>query len=57
MRERSEEEGGMERERRVGVLDTTLRDGEQTPGISFTPEAKLKIALQLDEIGVDIVEA
>jgi len=57
VRERSEEEVGMERERRVGVLDTTLRDGEQTPGISFTPEAKLKIALQLDEIGVDIVEA
>ncbi|MCW7074539.1 MAG: 2-isopropylmalate synthase [Candidatus Methanospirare jalkutatii] len=47
----------MEERRRVGVLDTTLRDGEQTPGISFTPEAKLKIAMQLDEIGVDIVEA
>ncbi len=43
--------------RRVMILDTTLRDGEQTPGISFTPEEKLKIAMQLDEIGVDIVEA
>ncbi len=39
------------------ILDTTLRDGEQTPGVSLTPEAKLAIARKLDEFGVDIIEA
>lgn len=39
------------------ILDTTLRDGEQTPGVSITPENKLIIARKLDEIGVDIIEA
>ncbi|MCJ7631777.1 2-isopropylmalate synthase [Candidatus Bathyarchaeota archaeon] len=38
-------------------LDTTLRDGEQTPGVSLTPENKLRIAKQLDELGVNIIEA
>ena len=41
----------------VKILDTTLRDGEQTPGISLTPEQKLLIAKQLDLLGVDIIEA
>jgi len=41
----------------VEVFDTTLRDGEQTPGISFTNEQKLTIARQLDKLGVDIIEA
>jgi D-citramalate synthase len=41
----------------VKVLDTTLRDGEQTPGVSLTPEQKLLIAKQLDVLGVDIIEA
>jgi 2-isopropylmalate synthase len=41
----------------VTVFDTTLRDGEQTPGISFTLEEKLGIAEQLSTIGVHAIEA
>lgn len=40
-----------------GILDTTLRDGEQAPGISLTMDEKLQIAKQLDILGVDIIEA
>jgi D-citramalate synthase len=39
------------------ILDTTLRDGEQTPGVSLTPDEKLRMAIKLDELGVDIIEA
>ena len=39
------------------VFDTTLRDGEQSPGVSLTPEEKLNIARQLDKLGVDTIEA
>ncbi|PKL58498.1 MAG: hypothetical protein CVV34_01995, partial [Methanomicrobiales archaeon HGW-Methanomicrobiales-5] len=39
------------------VFDTTLRDGEQTPGIAFTFEQKLQIARQLSDIGVHAIEA
>ncbi len=41
----------------VRFLDTTLRDGEQTPGVSLVPENKLRIAQRLDELGVDFIEA
>ena len=41
----------------VTIFDTTLRDGEQTPGISFNFEQKLEIARQLSSIGVHIIEA
>jgi 2-isopropylmalate synthase len=42
---------------RVKIFDTTLRDGEQSPGASMTLEEKLQIARMLDEMGVDIIEA
>ena len=37
----------------IKVFDTTLRDGEQTPGVSLTQQEKLRIATKLDEIGID----
>ena len=42
---------------RVTIFDTTLRDGEQSPGASMTLEEKLRIAEVLDELGVDVIEA
>lgn len=42
---------------KVRVFDTTLRDGEQTPGISLSPDQKLSIAKKLDALGVDAIEA
>jgi 2-isopropylmalate synthase len=42
---------------RVYIFDTTLRDGEQSPGASMTHEEKLQVAELLDEMGVDIIEA
>src|SRR5687767_9809534 len=50
---RVKREGG----RRVYIFDTTLRDGEQSPGASMTHEEKLQVAELLDEMGVDIIEA
>jgi 2-isopropylmalate synthase len=42
---------------RVEIFDTTLRDGEQSPGISLNKQEKLEIAHQLSRLGVDIIEA
>jgi 2-isopropylmalate synthase len=42
---------------RVMIFDTTLRDGEQSPGATMTHDEKLEIASLLDEMGVDIIEA
>jgi 2-isopropylmalate synthase len=42
---------------RVAIFDTTLRDGEQSPGCSMNLEEKLRMARQLDALGVDIIEA
>ena len=42
---------------KVRIFDTTLRDGEQTPGVSITPEQKVQIAIKLDELGIDAIEA
>jgi 2-isopropylmalate synthase len=41
----------------IAIFDTTLRDGEQAPGFSMTPADKVRMALQLDRLGVDILEA
>ena len=42
---------------RVYVVDTTLRDGEQSPEISFTPDEKVRFAQQLARLGVDVIDA
>jgi 2-isopropylmalate synthase len=42
---------------RVVIFDTTLRDGEQSPGATMTHEEKLEVAELLDDMGVDIIEA
>jgi 2-isopropylmalate synthase len=41
----------------IKIFDTTLRDGEQSPGASMTTDEKVKIALQLEKLGVDVIEA
>ena len=43
--------------RMIRIFDTTLRDGEQSPGASMNIEEKVMIAKQLARLGVDIVEA
>src|SRR5258706_13143803 len=42
---------------RVQIFDTTLRDGEQSPGATMNMEEKLAIARQLEHLGVDVIEA
>src|SRR5215216_5002981 len=42
---------------RVHIFDTTLRDGEQSPGISLNTQEKVEIAQQLARLGVDVIEA
>ena len=42
---------------RLYIFDTTLRDGEQSPGAAMTKEEKIRIARQLEKLGVDIIEA
>ncbi|MHC5269798.1 2-isopropylmalate synthase [Enterococcus sp. LJL98] len=43
--------------RKIQFFDTTLRDGEQTPGVNFNTKEKVQIALQLEKWGVDAIEA
>ncbi len=42
---------------RIAIFDTTLRDGEQSPGATMTPSEKLRLAHQLEALGVDVIEA
>jgi 2-isopropylmalate synthase len=43
--------------RRIAIFDTTLRDGEQSPGIALQPHEKVEVAEQLERLGVDVIEA
>jgi 2-isopropylmalate synthase len=43
--------------RKITIFDTTLRDGEQSPGIALQPDEKAEIATQLERLGVDVIEA
>ena len=43
--------------RRITIFDTTLRDGEQSPGIALAPDEKAEVAQTLERLGVDVVEA
>ena len=43
--------------KRIKIFDTTLRDGEQTPGVNLNIQEKLEIARQLVRLGVDVMEA
>jgi 2-isopropylmalate synthase len=47
----------MQMNNRLIIFDTTLRDGEQSPGASMTKEEKIRIARQLEKLGVDVIEA
>ena len=47
----------LKRRRRLIVSDTTLRDGEQMPGVRLVPQHKLAIARQLARLGVDSIDA
>ncbi|HAV22077.1 MAG TPA: 2-isopropylmalate synthase, partial [Bacteroidetes bacterium] len=44
-------------EKRLHIFDTTLRDGEQSPGCSMNLEEKVRMARKLEELGVDVIEA
>ena len=43
--------------RKIKIFDTTLRDGEQSPGFSMNTSEKVQVAKQLDKLGVDVIEA
>ena len=47
----------VKRAKYVRIFDTTLRDGEQTPGVTLTLDDKIEIAHQLSKLGVDVIEA
>ena len=47
----------MSKSNRVIIFDTTLRDGEQSPGAAMSKEEKIRVARQLEKLGVDVIEA
>ena len=47
----------MEDKNRIIIFDTTMRDGEQSPGASMSLEEKIQSSRVLDELGIDIIEA
>jgi len=55
--EQSEPTRGETMTRMIRIFDTTLRDGEQSPGASMNVEEKIMVAKQLARLGVDIIEA
>lgn len=57
LNEKPEVQTGFDRAKRVRFYDTTLRDGEQTIGVVFTPEEKFEIACALSDLGVSRIEA
>ena len=56
-RKKKRQKAPASRRARVHIFDTTLRDGEQSPGASMSPAEKLEVAMLLDEMGADIIEA
>ena len=48
---------GISMTRKIKIFDTTLRDGEQSPGCSMNFNEKIEMARQLERLGVDIIEA
>ncbi|MDB4678929.1 2-isopropylmalate synthase, partial [Rhodopirellula sp.] len=53
----STSESAVNKPRAIKIFDTTLRDGEQSPGASMNLNEKLKVAQLLAEMGVDVIEA
>ena len=51
------EKPAMSQTNQVIIFDTTLRDGEQSPGAAMTKEEKIRVARQLEKLGVDVIEA
>ena len=56
-RRRANQGGTALSSRRITIFDTTLRDGEQAPGIALRPDEKVEIGEQLERLGVDVIEA
>lgn len=57
IKQQPELDNTMNTNNRVIIFDTTLRDGEQSPGAAMTKEEKLRVARQLEKMGVDVIEA